>query len=263
MSHPDSYQQGFPSWLEHMSPDYPASKKFYSALFGWAYSEQQVGPDAERDIYGLITSDGAEIGGMGYQRPDQIEAGEQPMWFVAFDVDNADATTKAIAENGGTVLLEPMDVFGQGRYAMALDPTNAVFTIWEAGTRKGADAFQEPNTLLWVELETPNPGKAAQFYERVFGIEANVGESQGESYTYLGRGESRYGGILQMDDKSRPPRWHPYFCVMDLDATVEKAETLGAKQCKEIFTIPFGRIASMVDPQGAPFTMMTPVPPAQ
>lgn len=47
-----------------------------------------------------------------------------------------------------------------------------------------------------------------------------------------------------------------YFTVADCDAAVEKAKSLGAELRFGPMTIPFGRFATLTDPQGAVFSMI-------
>ena len=48
----------------------------------------------------------------------------------------------------------------------------------------------------------------------------------------------------------------------DVDATVAQIEAKGGKALMPAFDIPQGRIAMVADPQGNPFYVMTPIPPA-
>ena len=53
-----------------------------------------------------------------------------------------------------------------------------------------------------------------------------------------------------------------YIGVDDVDATVAQIEAKGGKALMPAFDIPQGRIAMVADPQGNPFYVMKPVPPA-
>lgn len=256
----DQYKQGMPSWLEYMAPDYPKAKEFYAALFDWEYNEIQIGEDPTRDVYGIIRSDGAEIGGMGYQHAEEINAGQPPAWRISFAVDDADATSRAIAEHHGMVVFGPSDVFDQGRFAVAIDPVGAPFAIWEARKRKGADVMMEPNTMLWAELEAHDIDTALSFYSSVFGIETETTSHLNGGYTFLSAGGTRFGGAMKPFADDAPNAWLTYFAVEDVDKSVILARELGATASTEIIEIPFGKFVVMNDPQGATFVMMTPTP---
>jgi predicted enzyme related to lactoylglutathione lyase len=53
------------------------------------------------------------------------------------------------------------------------------------------------------------------------------------------------------------PHWNVYFNVEDVDATVAKAEQLGASVVAPAFDVPgTGRFGYLRDPQGATFNLM-------
>nr|WP_283250937.1 VOC family protein [Rhabdothermincola salaria] len=56
-----------------------------------------------------------------------------------------------------------------------------------------------------------------------------------------------------------PSFWMVYFHVDDVAGTVERARTSGAQVHMEAMTIPgVGTMATLADPQGAVFSVMTP-----
>jgi predicted enzyme related to lactoylglutathione lyase len=62
----------------------------------------------------------------------KTEAMEFPnYWGVYFTVDDCDATLAAVKDNGGQVLMPPMDIPGLGRFAVVQDPQGAAFTVME------------------------------------------------------------------------------------------------------------------------------------
>jgi uncharacterized protein len=83
----------------------------------------------------------------------------------------------------------------------------------------------------------------------------------------IGRGDGgSAGGVLSLTDEMRShgakPIWMGYVGVDDVDATVAQIEAKGGKALMPAFDIPQGRIAMVADPQGNPFYVMKPVPPA-
>ena len=66
-----------------------------------------------------------------------------------------------------------------------------------------------------------------------------------------------------MQQHGARPTWLGYIDVDDVDAAVAAIEQAGGKVLMQPFDIPgVGRIAMVADPQGAPFYMMKPIPPA-
>ncbi len=62
------------------------------------------------------------------QRPDE---NIPPNWTTYIGTQDADATVARAKELGGMVLNGPMDVPGQGRFAIIRDPAGAVFGVWQ------------------------------------------------------------------------------------------------------------------------------------
>src|SRR6266567_488224 len=115
----------------------------------------------------------ARIGGlrvaglMGEPKPDGVPVG----WTTYFATDDVDGTVKRITDSGGTVTMAPEDVMDQGRMAMAADPQGAVFGLWQAGRHFGSALVNEPGTICWNELMTPDLEATRRFYSAVFGYD--------------------------------------------------------------------------------------------
>jgi uncharacterized protein len=86
--------------------------------------------------------------------------------------------------------------------------------------------------------------------------------ASGEAYHVIqspdGKGR---GGVMRMPDPKAPTLWCPYVAVEDCDATVKKAEGLGAQVMMPPTDIPnVGRIAVLLDPLKAPLALIKPAP---
>jgi predicted enzyme related to lactoylglutathione lyase len=73
------------------------------------------------------------------------------------------------------------------------------------------------------------------------------------------------GGVLRLTDEmgkeGAQPMWLGYLNVDDVDATTGTIEQAGGKTYMTADIAGVGRIAMVADPQGAPFYIMTPMPP--
>jgi predicted enzyme related to lactoylglutathione lyase len=124
---------------------------------------------------------------------------------------------------------------------------------------------------IWYELMTPDPAAVAPFYRAVGGWDIpSQGHAMpnGSEYREVKRTDGgNLGGALTltqaMRDGGARPGWMPYFHVSDVDAAVAKAQSRGATVHMPASTMEgVGRMAMIADPQGAPFYLMDPVPPA-
>jgi predicted enzyme related to lactoylglutathione lyase len=158
-----------------------------------------------------------------------------------------------------------MDVMDVGRMAAFIDPTGAFCSIWQPGTHPGAALVNEPNTLCWNELNTRDVDTAKEFYSTVFGVTTHTSDMEGMTYTEVKVADASIAGIMAMPEQvpaQVPAHWLSYFAVEDTDATVAKAESLGASVMMPPTDIPPGRFAVLTDPHGAAFAVikMNPMP---
>jgi predicted enzyme related to lactoylglutathione lyase len=120
---------------------------------------------------------------------------------------------------------------------------------------------------VWYELITPDPDAAGKFYSAVTGWKFSERVPGDQDYRMIGRSDGGFaGGVLKLTDDMRQhgarPIWLGYIGVDDVDATVASIEAKGGKALMPAFDIPQGRIAMVADPQGNPFYVMKPIPPA-
>lgn len=254
------FVNGAPNWIDVGSSDIDGAISFYGGLFGWQF--QSAGPDAGG--YGFFQLDGKTAAGGMPVAADQAP----PSWTVYFQSGDAEATAKAVEQAHGTVLFQPMDVMGQGHMAVFADPAGCTFGIWQPGQTKGVDVAGDPGSLTWVELYTPDIAAAAAFYNATLGLETSAVPFPGGDYTCInpaGAGDdAMFGGIMptDADPTESGPHWLPYFEVADADATVAKAQELGAKVTMPATSMEgVGRIARLTDPYGARFAIIKSEPP--
>ncbi|TMG37344.1 MAG: VOC family protein [Chloroflexi bacterium] len=241
---------GTPSWVDLASPNLDASRKFYSALFGW---KAEVTDDPAAQGYTMFLKNGKQVAGLGgLQMPEQPSA-----WSTYVATEDADKTAKAVQEAGGKVVAPPFAVMKAGRMAVFQDPTGAYISIWEAGEHKGAELVNEPGSFSWNELNTKGIDKAKAFYKKVFGWEAaDQAMPQGGSYTEWKLKGKSIGGGQENPAPNVPPHWLTYFTVSDTDATIKKLGELGGKVLMGPIDIPQGRMAVVADPHGAAFAVI-------
>lgn len=242
---------GRPSWIDLGTPDLPGAATFYSSLFGWNVLD--LGPDA--GDYRMCDLDGRPVAGMG---PQQNPG--PPYWTTYFCVDSADNTVAKITNAGGTVMVPPMDVMEFGRMAVAMDPTGAVFSLWQPMTHKGIGVHSVVGTHCWSELATRDTAAASAFYAAVFGWEVeHITEMH---YTIFKQGDDQVAGMMAIDENfpaDMPPYWAVYFFTDDIDGTVGSAGSLGASVMMPPTPIEgIGRFAVLADPQGAVFSLLEP-----
>ncbi|MDQ2728412.1 MAG: VOC family protein [Actinomycetota bacterium] len=237
---------GTPSWADISVLEPDAAKAFYTSVLGWTYTD--AGDEFGGYVSALMGS--SAVAGIG-----PLQQAGPVAWTLYLATDDADATARLVAANGGNVLLPPGDVGGLGRMAMATDPSGAVFGVWQAGTHIGAGLTNEPGGMVWEDLRSKEPPAAWAFYEAVFGHETRPLEIAGPDYrTFHHRGdEAPLGGMGGMMGAEGDSHWLVYFGVASADEAAAAAESAGGSVVTPAFDSPFGRMAGVADPFGARF----------
>jgi uncharacterized protein len=241
-----SYRAGTPSWVDVSSTNLSATVEFLKELFGWNATD--MGEQAGH--YTLFDQGGKSVAAAGPKMPGDTSP---PAWMTYVSVDNADDTVARAKAAGGSVIVEPMDVFDAGRMAILADPSGGVFAIWQPGRTIGAELVNEPNSLSWNELTVREPDEVLPFYSQLFGWTV-VEHDDPVAYRELHLDGKPIGGCMQMNENfppGLPTHWMVYFSVADCDATVERAKSLGGTVHVEPMDIPVGRMALIGDPGGA------------
>jgi len=110
--------------------------------------------------------------------------------------------------------------------------------------------------FCWLDLAARDAGKAAQFYEKVFGWSANAQAANGGAFVRLSLAGEDVGSLYQLRaaqlERGTPSHWTPYIGADDLDETVERAVASGGAVIIQPFAVSgVARIALIEDSVGA------------
>ena len=246
-----SHAPGNFCWIHLATTDAAASKDFYAQLMGWTYTDAPAGPDM---VYTMAQKDGKNVVGLYEMDAGMREQGIPPHWESFIAVADVDAAVERVKAVGGSLIQEPFDVFDAGRTAVAVDPTGAVFALWQPKEHIGAQLVYQPGAMGWNELYTYQTAPASQFYADFLGWTATlerVGPEQQE-YTVFKNGEQPVAGMMQIKPEwgEVPPNWSIYLGVDDCDASLQQAVSLGAEVIVPVTQEVNIRFAFIKDPQG-------------
>ena len=119
-----------------------------------------------------------------------------------------------------------------------------------------------PGKFIWHELMTTDLEAAIGFYQKTIGWGVMPWQQDPSYRMFMWNGIPMAGLMLLPDDALQqgvPPHWISYVSVGDVDATVMRADVLGAKTYLEPMDVPtVGRVAVLADPQGAVFGVYRP-----
>jgi predicted enzyme related to lactoylglutathione lyase len=108
------------------------------------------------------------------------------------------------------------------------------------------------NPFVHVELNTSDLAKAKSFYGQLFDWKLEVMPMAQGTYTVIKVGDGTGGGMMKHPMPGEPSNWLAYVLVDDVDASLKKAKSLGAKVIKEVTEVPgMGWFAIFTDPTGA------------
>lgn len=257
---------GSPTWLELTTDRPDAVRPFFSELLGWTFT------DTPMPGFALVHKDDTLVAALvdSTSFPNFAVAAESVpnAWTIYLAVPDLDAALARVSEAGGSALSGAVDVEGQGRFAIVLDPGGACVGLWEHSSDFGGLEFPlVTGTPVWFETLTKEYDAAVPFYQEVLGWdvvpmdsdEEQDPEHQGPRYATNGPHGSGGAGICdaaQWLPADTPSFWRAYFLVEDTDAAVETVRRLGGQLLDGPTDSPFGRVATVTDPSGAEFQVV-------
>jgi uncharacterized protein len=237
---------GTPCWVDIAVPDVEAATAFYGEVLGWSF----VDSGEDFGHYHIAQVRGRAAAAIG----PVMEEGQPTCWTVYLATDNADATAESIAEHGGTMLFEPMDIPGNGRMAIALDPTGGAFGIWQPIGMIGFGVAGEPGAVTWTDARLADVDRGERFLVDVFGYALEPVPDAPDGYATLLVDGEPVGGVVGAP-AGIPSHWLTYFSVADVDHAVAVAARAGARVLMPAEDTPFGRAGILTDPFGATFAV--------
>jgi predicted enzyme related to lactoylglutathione lyase len=239
-------------WHELMTRDVPGARKFYSRLAGWRIEPWNADPN-----YSICLNAVGPQAGV-FAIPDDMPADMPAHWVSYIGTRDVDGTADAAVRAGASMLKEPTDIAGAGRYAVLKDPQGAVFAILDPeNARPEVAGAAAPGAFAWHELATLDSEAALAFYGGLFGWDAIEHMDMGPAGIYLifgSHGIRRGGMYVKQPDNPMPPNWLPYVAHADSDQAHAFLVTAGGTSMLPPMSVPGGgRIAIFLDPTGAAF----------
>jgi predicted enzyme related to lactoylglutathione lyase len=110
-------------WNELYTTNIDKAGKFYTELFNWSSETADMGGMQ----YTSFKNGDRPAGGMMAITKEMGEV--PPHWLAYLAVEDTDAAVEKIKTLGGNVVVPPTDIPDVGRFAVALDPQGAVFSV--------------------------------------------------------------------------------------------------------------------------------------
>ena len=111
--------------LELSTSDVGKAKEFYTKLFGWTFTDNDMGSGM---IYSTFKPDTGPGGGL-YSMP-----GSPTAWLAYVGVDEINAATKKATSLGAKITLGPQEIPNVGWMTILTDPTGAAIALFQPKT---------------------------------------------------------------------------------------------------------------------------------
>jgi predicted enzyme related to lactoylglutathione lyase len=134
-------------------------------------------------------------------------------------------------------------------------------TTTEQPDLSGMSFSGEPLTgkVIWNDLITEDASAVKGFYSGLFGWTFEDMSRDGRDYVIARSGDQYVAGILSVPDRPNEDvsRWLPYVSVRDVDMAVQRGVGKGATLVAGPTDVDLGRVAAIIDPEGAVIGLAT------
>lgn len=123
----EQYVVGGICWNELATANVKAAKDFYGKVFGWQFTEMDMGGMT----YTLIKIGDKDIGGI-WAIPKEQQKEIPPHWMSYILVENVEQALEKAKKQGATVIKPVMAIGDAGKLAIFQDPTGAHIALWQS-----------------------------------------------------------------------------------------------------------------------------------
>ena len=242
-------------WYELMTPETGGAKAFYSKVLPWDCD------DSAMPGY-TIVGPGVGVGGIMALSDEAKARGVPPNWTGYVAVDDVDADARKAKALGGSVMLEPTDIPGIGRFSVIGDPQGAAIAIMTPApmdTERPRAPEGAEGDCGWHELYGAKPQDGFGFYGDLFGWTRVEAMDMGPMGTYqtFANPDGTVGGMMQKPDNIPGCFWVYYFRTGQIDAAAKRVTDTGGQIIMGPMEVPGGDwVLQATDPQGATFALM-------
>ncbi|MGB1013663.1 MAG: VOC family protein [Nannocystaceae bacterium] len=124
-------EPGFLCWSELATHDTEVAERFYTRLFGWKTTKQDMG----NMIYTCFLN--GEVGFAGMMALGKEFGDAPPHWQQYFAVTDCADTSRRAGELGAKVFMPPTEIPNTGIFSTLQDPQGAVFSVIQLITNDG------------------------------------------------------------------------------------------------------------------------------
>jgi len=246
-----TYQRGKLVWIDLLTVDLPAARRFYGALFGWTFEDFGA--------YSLAWLDGAPVAGL-VEKTAPPEQKRKARWIAFMSVADVAAAVQSVVTSGGRAFVAPRNVPARGELAVVLDPDGAPFGLINSASGDPPDALPNVGDWIWAIYQSPDASSAAAFYQALGGYEVVQGDPLGQAPHFLlvAGGYARASlAEIPAERSGLRPDWLYFVRVANLRDSLARVRELGGSVLMEPKPeVLDERLAVITDPTGAPLGLL-------
>lgn len=114
-------------WNELATSNVQAAKDFYGKVFGWQFSDHEMGDMT----YTMIKHNDKEFAGI-WAIPKAKAKEIPPHWMAYILVESLDKSLEKARKHGASIMKPAANAGDFGRFAIITDPTGAHIALWES-----------------------------------------------------------------------------------------------------------------------------------
>lgn len=237
-------------WVEMVTPDLAAARKFCAGLFGWSFRDVPSGKTA----YAVALLGNRPIAGLLQKAVPPVEP-RKPAWLTFLAVRDVDAATRTAVEKGARVVIKPRSVPRRGRQAVLADPEGAPFALLASSSGDPSDYLAAPGDWIGRSLLVKDADKEAAFYQQLLGCDVfDLPSDDGVEHLVLSSDGFARASVndFRKDSLRRYPHWVNFVRVVDAAGATARAVSLGGTVLVEPHVDRHGgRLSVVADPAGA------------
>ncbi|MEM7160566.1 MAG: VOC family protein [Myxococcota bacterium] len=237
-------------WNGIVSSDPERTLAFFPEVLGWKVQKVEMGDETVSMLANGETP-------LAHVRGPQME-GEPTWWNNYLRVADVDAASKAVADNGGEVLVPPTDI-PPGRFSTVKTPSGAAFSLFKSANPEDEDPVPALGNIHWVDLHSKDIDADLAFLREALGLKTQEMPMPNGPYFILNPDTATRGGAMAGMNPQAPSMWLAWVQVDSVEDVLGRVERNGGKVLAPAWNAEgVGHMAIASDPAGIPFGVIKP-----
>ena len=211
--------------------------------------------------YTLLKAGDVQVGGLIEMTKAAGAGGVKQGWIGNIGVDDVDALTQSVRQNGGSVLRPPSDIPNIGRFSVVADPLGAPFCLFKSNRSGTPPPSTQPGQIGWRELNTTDWSAAFSFYSGLSKWTKDTAHDLGPTgiYQLFAVNIEQSGGMFNSPAAGAGLYWQFYFLTDSVTASAKRITDIGERVLNGPMHVPGGQwTVQASDRQGAFFALLSP-----